>query len=116
MIIYGASPMSPTRLQQAIDRFGPVFCQLYGQTEARIVIIYLSKADHLVPHRLASCGLPVPGTQVRLLRDDGSEVDSGEVGEICVRSPIVTDVYWKRPEETAKAFAHDWLHTGDMAR
>lgn len=116
MVIYGAAPISPTRLQAAIDIFGPIFCQLYGQTEAGNVITYLSKSDHLVPHRLASCGLPVPGSQVRILRPDGTEADTGEVGEICVRSPIVTQGYWKRPEETAKLFEHGWLHTGDMAR
>lgn len=116
MVIYGAAPVSPTRLQAAIDIFGPIFCQLYGQTEAGNVITYLSKSDHLVPHRLSSCGLPVPGSQVRILRPDGTEVETGEVGEICIRSPISAQGYWKRPDETAKLFEHDWLHTGDMAR
>ena len=40
----------------------------------------------------------------------------GEVGELCVRGPLVMSGYLDRPEETAKAFAGDWLHTGDMAR
>ncbi|HEY2676064.1 MAG TPA: long-chain fatty acid--CoA ligase, partial [Steroidobacteraceae bacterium] len=39
-----------------------------------------------------------------------------EVGEICVRGTFVMKEYWKRPEETAKAFEGGWLHTGDMGR
>ena len=44
------------------------------------------------------------------------EVPQGEVGEICVRSPLAMDGYWKRPEETAATLRSGWLHTGDMAR
>jgi fatty-acyl-CoA synthase len=44
------------------------------------------------------------------------EVPSGEIGELCVRSPLVMAGYLNQPEESAKAFAGDWLHTGDMAR
>jgi fatty-acyl-CoA synthase len=118
MIIYGASPISPARLQEAIERFGPKFCQLYGQTEAPNLISYLSKADHDLtrPERLSSCGIPLAPNQVKLLREDGSEAPQGEPGEICVRGPLVMDSYWKNPDETRKAFEHDWLHTGDVAR
>src|SRR5690606_2223281 len=68
------------------------------------------------PERLASCGTPIVGNQIRLLDPDGSEVAQGEVGEICVRGPLVMKGYWKKPEETEKAFQHGWLHTGDLAR
>jgi fatty-acyl-CoA synthase len=53
---------------------------------------------------------------VRLLDDEGREVPDGEVGEICVRGPLVMQGYWNKPEETAQAFRHGWLYTGDMAR
>lgn len=118
MIIYGAAPMSPARLLQALDVFGPVLCQLYGQSEAPQTISYLAKADHdpSRPERLGSCGLPVAGNLIRLLDDAGNEVAPGEPGEICVRGPTVMDGYWKRPEENEKVFAGGWLHTGDIAR
>ena len=118
MIIYGASPISPARLQEAIERFGSKFCQLYGQTEAPNLISYLSKADHDLarPELLSSCGVPLPPNQVRLLREDGTEAAPGEPGEICIRGPLVMDGYWKNPEETEKVFKDGWLHTGDVAR
>ena len=119
LIIYGASPMSPTRLVEGMQVFGPVFMQLYAQSEAPNVISVLHQHEHDPvhhPERLASCGTPCVGSQVRLLDDDGREVPVGEVGEICVRGPIVMPGYWNKPEETAKAFRHGWLYTGDMAR
>ena len=118
-VIYGASPMSPGRLVEAIARFGPVFMQLYGQSEAPNCITVLRRADHdpeRHPERLASCGMPVAGLQVALLDEDGREVPVGEVGEICCRGPLVMAGYWNKPEETEKAFRHGWLHTGDLAR
>ena len=119
LIIYGASPMSPTRLVEGMQVFGPVFMQLYAQSEAPNVISVLHQHEHDPEHhpeRLASCGTPCVGSQVRLLDEDGREVPVGEVGEICVRGPIVMPGYWNKPEETAKALRHGWLHTGDMAR
>jgi len=118
MIIYGASPISPARLREAIERIGPKFCQLYGQTEAPNLVSYLSREDHDLsrPHLLESCGLPLAPNQVKLLKDDGSEAAVGEAGEICIRGPLVMDSYWNSPEETAKAFDGGWLRTGDVAR
>lgn len=116
-LLYGASPMSPTRLVEGIERIGPVFGQLYGQTEGYPVSV-LSKADHDTsrPELFASCGHPNASVQVRLLDDDLNEVPEGEPGEICVRSRQVMDGYWKRPEQTEETLRGGWLHTGDIAR
>ena len=118
MIIYGAAPMSPARLVEGMDIFGPVFFQIYAQTEAPNTATALRIADHdpAHPERLASCGSPLAGLQVEVLDADDAPVADGEVGEICVRGPLVMDGYWKRPEETAETLRNGWLHTGDMAR
>lgn len=119
VVIYGASAISPSRLTEAIDRIGPVFMQLYGQSEAPNCVTALRRADHdpvRAPQRLASCGRLIGPNRVVLLGDDGQEVADGAVGEICVRGPMVMDGYLNKPEETAKAFEGGWLHTGDMAR
>ncbi|KPK07114.1 MAG: acyl-CoA synthetase [Betaproteobacteria bacterium SG8_39] len=119
LVIYGASPMSPARLMEAMKRFGRVFMQLYGQSEAPNCVTALHKHEHDPEHhpeRLASCGTPSGSSQVALLDDDGNAVPVGEVGEICVRGPLVMLGYWNKPEETEQAFRHGWLHTGDMAR
>ncbi|MSQ55637.1 MAG: acyl-CoA synthetase [Betaproteobacteria bacterium] len=119
LIIYGAAPMAPARLIEGMRVFGPVFMQLYGQSEAPNCITVLRRIDHDPVNRpglLASCGAPIGGNQVRLLDDHGVEVPAGEVGEICVRGPLVMSGYWNKPEETAKAIRHGWLYTGDLAR
>ena len=119
LIIYGAAPMAPARLVEGIRVFGPVFMQLYAQSEAPNTVTVLRKIDHDPvnhPERLASCGSPIGGIQVRLMDDDGREVPVGDVGEICVRGPLVMVGYWNQPEETARAMRHGWLYTGDLAR
>ena len=67
-----------------------------------------------------SIGLPIPGTEIRLRRDDGQWVpfdDHETTGEICIRGPQVMRGYWGRPEETAKVLdAEGWLATGDVGR
>jgi fatty-acyl-CoA synthase len=119
LVIYGASPMSPARLTEAMKVFGPVFMQLYAQSEAPNTVTVLRTIDHdpeRFPHRLASCGRPIGNIQVKLLDDEGREVPEGEVGEICVRGPLVMEGYWNKPEESARALRHGWLYTGDLAR
>ena len=117
-VFYGASAASPTRLAEAVERMGPIFFQFYGQAECPMTITVLRKEDHDPSNldRLASCGRPVPWVHVALLDDDGNDVAPGEPGEICVRSPMVMLGYLGKPEQTAEAFAHGWLHTGDVAR
>jgi fatty-acyl-CoA synthase len=114
-VYYGASAMNPVRLAEAIRRFGPIFAQYYGQSEAPMVITYLPKGDH-DEKRLTSCGRPTVFARTALLDGDGNEVPQGEVGEICVSGPLVSGGYWNLPDETARTFHDGWMHTGDLAR
>jgi long-chain acyl-CoA synthetase len=65
--------------------------------------------------KAASIGVPLPGTDVRLVDDTGVDVPQGQPGELIVRGPQVMQGYWQRPDETAKVFKDGWLHTGDVA-
>ncbi len=117
-VYYGAAAISPTRLKEAIERFGPIFFQYYGQTECGMTISVLKKGEHDTNNmaRLATCGRAVPWLDVRLLDDDLNEVPDGEPGEICVRGPLVMKGYLNKPEQSEEALRGGWLHTGDVAR
>jgi fatty-acyl-CoA synthase len=117
LLLYGASAMSPSRLVEGIERIGPVFSQLYGQTECYPVSV-LRKKDHdpKTPEMFLSCGFPIAACEAKILDDNDQEVATGEAGEICVRASHVMAEYWKRPDITAETLKNGWLHTGDIAR
>jgi len=117
---YGAAPMSATRLAEALRRIGPVMAQLFGQTEAPMMISMMPPADHFRPdgsiatERLSSAGRPAPLVTVAIMEPDGRLLGAGERGEIVIRSSLVTPGYYKNPAATAEASAHGWHHTGDI--
>jgi fatty-acyl-CoA synthase len=115
-IMYGASPMSPSRLVEGIERIGPVFSQLYGQTECAGIVSCLWRHQHLVGdlHRLTSCGQAMPGARVAILDDEARELPDGEPGEICVQGPTVMQGYFKQPALTEATLGDGWLRTGDV--
>lgn len=117
-IVYGSAPMSATRLTEALDVFGPILAQGYGQTETLGLGTVLRKDEHdpvRRPELLSSCGRPVPGTEIELLDDTGQAVDDGAVGELCMKAGFVMDQYWNQRELTDEAMRGGWLHTGDLA-
>ena len=117
VIYYGASSISPSRLREAIKRFGKVFFQFYGQAEAPMTVTVMRRSEHDPDNlqRLASCGRPVLGVRVALLDDDCREVPDGQPGEICVQGPLLFGGYLNKPDVTAETLKGGWLHTGDVA-
>ncbi|MDT5225592.1 MAG: fatty-acyl-CoA synthase [Mycobacterium sp.] len=113
-VVYGASPMSPARIDEAEQAFGPTLLQGYGQTECVGMATSLLPSEHDSANR-TSCGRAVAGALVEVLDEDGQPVPDGTVGELCVRSRAVMSGYWKRPAETAEVLRNGWLRTGDMA-
>jgi fatty-acyl-CoA synthase len=117
---YGAAPMSATRLEEALMRIGPVMGQLFGQTEAPMMISTLPPRDHFRPdgsiahERLSSAGRPAPLVTVSIMGAEGAHLPRGERGEIVVRSSLVMAGYHRNPEATAEASAYGWHHTGDI--
>jgi fatty-acyl-CoA synthase len=114
-VIYGASPMNPSRIPEVMDQLGNVLFQAYASTETSGVTMGLRKEEH-IPELYSSCGRPALGVRAELLDEDGQPVEVGQVGEICVQSRSVMAGYWKQPELTAEALRNGFLHTGDLAR
>jgi len=115
-ILYGASPMPVDLLRECMDVFGCQFCQQYGMTETTGTIVYLPPQDHDPKgnKRMASAGLPMPGVEICILADNGSQLGPNETGEIATRSAANMKGYWRKPDATASTVDGDgWLRTGD---
>lgn len=117
---YGAAPMSAARLEESLIKIGPVMAQLFGQTEAPMMISTMAPADHyladgsLATQRFSSAGRPAPLVTVAIMAEDGQLLGAGERGEIVIRSSLVMAGYYKNPEATAEASRFGWHHTGDI--
>jgi acyl-CoA synthetase (AMP-forming)/AMP-acid ligase II len=117
---YGAAPMSASRLEEALTKIGPVMGQLFGQSEAPMMISTLAPAEHfrddgsVATERLSSAGRPTPLTTVAIMDDAGHLLGPGERGEIVARGPLVMAGYYKNPLASAEAARYGWHHTGDI--
>src|SRR5690606_7676311 len=94
-IVYGAAPIAQSRLQRALEVFGPVFIQLYGQTECPNWGTRLAKTDHdpARPERLTSCGQASFMVDVKIVDENGETLPPGEVGEVCLKGPYTLTEY-----------------------
>lgn len=120
-LMYGAAPMSPDKLAEALEVFGPVMFQIYGQAEVPGAISVLRVEDHFVEgqvaprQRLLSAGRRFPFTRVAIMDDDGKLLtEPGATGEIVAQGDIVTPGYYKNPEATAEVRRNGWHCTGDV--
>lgn len=119
-VVYGGGPMYVADIVEAVEVFGPVFIQIYGQGEAPMGITALSReevADRAHPRwreRLGSVGRAQAGVEVRIGDAEGAPRAVDEPGEIMVRGDVVMRGYWENAEGTAKTLKDGWLMTGDV--
>ncbi len=124
MFNVGAGPASPSRLRQAIARFGPVLRIVYGLSEA-VVITALpgltEDAEH--PERLRSCGRPYGDVRIEIRgtadgsgteTGDGQPLPTGQTGEVWVSSKLSFSGYHGQPELTAQTLVDGWVRTRDL--
>ncbi|QHC66800.1 AMP-binding protein [Rathayibacter sp. VKM Ac-2759] len=113
--ISGAMPLDPALVEGFEQLTGGTLVEGYGLSETSPVLM----ANPVGPTRRAgTVGLPLPGTDVRIVDPEDPEVDvaPGEQGELVVRGPQVFRGYHRKPEETAASFTGDgWFRTGDIA-
>ncbi|MEW5974741.1 MAG: long-chain-fatty-acid--CoA ligase [Acidobacteriota bacterium] len=123
LIHLGGSAVPWTLVEALEKRFGCAVTCGYGLSETSPVLTVAHPKSHLKDagetryRRLAMTGLELPGTEVRVVDEEGREVapDARAVGEIIARGNTVMKGYWNDPVETAKALRKGWLYTGDMA-
>ncbi len=117
LIAYGAAPMPQPLAEAASLRFPGILMHAYGLTEGCPFMTRLPVVDHFVGSpRLSSIGLPAEGMLLRIVDDNGADVERGQVGEIIAKSDKNMSGYWNRASETAATLREGWLYTGDLAR
>jgi len=119
-MLIGTAPLSAEKLREAVDVFGPVLGQLYGQSECpmatflspQTVADAVANPEHA--RRLLSCGRPLPLTLMAIMDDNGRLLPDDEHGEIVMRSNQVMRGFVDNPEATAECSAFGWHHTSDI--
>ncbi|MGQ0642130.1 MAG: class I adenylate-forming enzyme family protein [Gemmatimonadaceae bacterium] len=112
LFISGSAPLAARVLEDFRARFGHTILERYGMSETLMNIGNPYDGER----RAGSVGVPFPGVAVRVVDVAGTDVASGEVGELQVRGPNVFTEYWRNPEATAAAFVDGWFRTGDLAQ
>ena len=108
----GGEALGPELLRWGRDTFGVSINEFYGQTECNMII---SSCGALAPSKPGVMGRTVPGHEVRVIDDLGSECPEGTPGNIAVKSgdPVMFLGYWNNPEATRSKYLGDWMLTGD---
>jgi acyl-CoA synthetase (AMP-forming)/AMP-acid ligase II len=119
--LYGGAPMSVQKLREAMDTFGPVMAQTYGQTEAPMTATLLTPRDHVealanpaLSKRLSSAGREGPFVRTAIMDDHGNLLPNGERGEVVCRGTVVMKGYFENPQATAEVSTQGWHRTGDI--
>ena len=110
----GGAPLPLEVQQRYSDMAGCALREGWGMTETTTTGTFTPQD---AAPRPGSCGIPVPGTIIRIAPLDGSRgsMAPGEPGEVCIAGPNITTGYWKRPDATAESMTEDgFLRTGDI--
>jgi long-chain acyl-CoA synthetase len=114
-VVWGGAPMHIEHHRAALERFGPILCQIYGQGEAPMTISVMPARLHPLPDELLqTAGRACENVEVAILDADDNVLPPGVAGEIGVRGDVVMDGYWLDGRATAEAMRGGWLHTGDV--
>ena len=108
-----SAALSPAKHQKFEERFGIHIIETMGLTETAAQIL-----SNPMPPATIKYGSPgiAYGNQAKIINKDGSDADTGKIGELMIRGDNVMQGYYKNPEATAEALEADgWLHTGDLA-
>lgn len=114
-ICFGGGHIPKEKLKLLIDIFNSVgFIQTYGQTEASPRVTALLSEDSI--KKIGSVGKPIPNIRIKIIDNNGCEVEQNQKGEIIVQGDNIMKGYYKQELETNKTIRNGWLHTGDLGK
>jgi long-chain acyl-CoA synthetase len=113
LCVSGGAALPVEVLRGFDEEFGAKVLEGYGLSESTGMGSFNLPDRERKP---GSIGVPIGGTEMKVVDDAGEEVPAGEPGEILMRGPFVMKGYWDRPDATEEVMAGGWLHTGDVAR
>jgi malonyl-CoA/methylmalonyl-CoA synthetase len=114
LFVSGSAPLLAETFDAFKRRSGHTIVERYGMSET---VMLVSNPYFGTPRERigGTVGVPLPGVAVRVVRDDGGECATGEIGQVQVRGPNVFRGYWRMPGKTAEEFTPDgWFRTGDV--
>jgi malonyl-CoA/methylmalonyl-CoA synthetase len=114
VLVSGSAALPAPEFERIRRLTGQEIVERYGMTETLMNLAV--RVDGA--RRPGRVGVPLPGVEVRLVDDDGRELDAADsqtIGEIVVRGPNLFTEYLNRPDATAEAMREGWFHTGDLA-
>jgi long-chain acyl-CoA synthetase len=112
LCVSGGSALPVEVLRGFDEAFGAKVLEGYGLSETTGMGSFNVRDRERKP---GSIGLPVGGTEFRLVDDDDEDVPAGEPGEVVMRGPFVMKGYWGRDDATEEVMRGGWFHTGDVA-
>jgi long-chain acyl-CoA synthetase len=113
LCLSGGAAMPAETMRSFEEAFDCKILEGYGLSETSPVASFNHPDRERKP---GSIGTPIEGVEMKVVDDEGNEVQQGEVGEIVIRGHNVMKGYWKRDDATAEAIKDGWFHTGDMAK
>jgi long-chain acyl-CoA synthetase len=112
LCVSGGAPMPVEILRGFDEAFGAKVLEGYGLSETTGMGSFNTPDRERKP---GSIGVPVGGTEIRLVDSDDNDVPPGEPGELVMRGPFVMSGYWNRDDATREVMRDGWFHTGDIA-
>ena len=111
--ISGGSAMPVEVMKSFEETFGCIVLEGYGLSETSPVASF-NRPD--LERKPGSIGVPVRGVEMKLVDDDGKDVEQGEVGEIAIKGENVMKGYWGKEDATKESIPDGWFRSGDMAK
>lgn len=115
--VSGSAPLTAATFERFEQRFGVQILERFGMTECGFALA----TPYAARRRPGVVGLPLPGISVRIIDSEATNTDAlvdvpdGTQGELVLRGPNLFSGYWRRPEETRRAFVHGYFRSGDLA-